>query len=154
MRAWIVASSLLVPHVAYASTPSLNAGVVDLVAPTADHLGAYPYVALSMIVPKDHVTLIPTIGIEWSPELSAWGFNGALVVDVPVAKTVGLDVIASLVHDQVGGEWNKAAFYAGIGGGCSIFRDTWTFSPSVSLLRGLNVGGWSLAPALNVSYAF
>jgi hypothetical protein len=154
MRNWLIAATLLLPSVASASDPSLNVGMVDVVATGGENIGAYPYVAVSLVVPKDRVTLIPTIGVEWSPELGAWGIAGGLVVDVPVAKRVGVDVIATLIHDQPGASFANAAFYGGLGGGVSVFCDEWTLSPSISLLRGLNVNSWTLAPALNVSRAF
>jgi hypothetical protein len=154
MRACLIAAFCLVPNLAIAANPSINVGVVDLVAPTADHLGAYPYVAVSVMIPTQRVTLVPTVGVEWSPELGAWGFSGCVVVDVPVAKRIGLDLIGSLIHDQSGTAFGDAAFYAGLGGGVSVFHETWTISPSVSVLRGLNVGGWTLAPAVNLAYAF
>jgi hypothetical protein len=155
MKAWNVVLGLgCAPGVAAASDVSLNAGVVDLVSTDAKHVGAYPYLGASLIVPTEHVTLVPTLGIEWSPELGGWGLTAALVVDIPVAKRLGLDIIASLVHDQPGDEWSSAAFYAGLGLGVSVFREQWTVSPSVSVLRGLDVEGWTLAPAVNVSYAF
>jgi hypothetical protein len=153
MRTWLIVAFCSIPGVASASDPSLSVGMVEVVAPTGGHVGAYPNVALSIVVPHEHVALIPTLGVEWSPELGAWGFTGAFVVDVPVAKRVGIDVIATVIHDQAGMAVADSAFYAGVGGGVSLFHDAWTLSPSVSLLRGLNVNGWTLAPALNLSYA-
>jgi hypothetical protein len=154
MRVWSIAVCCIVPHAAYASDLSINAGVLDVVSPEPAHVGVYPYVGLSVVLPHDRVTVIPTVAIEWSPDLGTWGFSGAMVVDVPVARRIGLDVITSFVHDQIGDAWSEAAFYAGLGGGVSLFRDKWTLSPSVSVLRGLNVDAWTLAVALNTSYSF
>ena len=155
MRAWLaVVIAMLVPRLAHAWEPAINAGVVDVVAPTLKHVGAYPYVAVSMGVPWDHVFLASTVGVEWSPELGAWGFTGALSIDVPVAKRLGIDVLGSLTHDQAGMAWRGAAFYAGIGAGVSVFCDAWALSPSISAVHGINVGGWTLAPTFNVSRAF
>jgi hypothetical protein len=132
---------------------ALSAGALELVSPSAPHhLGVYGYVAASVVVPSEHVTLVSSVGIEGSPELGAWGLIVGIVADFPVSDHVGVDAIATFVHDQIGERWNEAAFYAGAGAGVSFFVDRWTISPSVVALGGLNVGGWTLAPGINLAF--
>jgi hypothetical protein len=144
----------IAPHGAEASDLAVGVGIVEAVAPTPEHLGVYSCVAVSLVVPAARVTFVPTIGVEWSPELGAWGFSSGLVMDVPVAKWLGVDVIASLVHDQAGAAWSEATFYAGIGAGVSMFHGAWALSPSLSAFHGINVNSWTLAPGLSVSRGF
>jgi hypothetical protein len=153
MRACVVAATaVLAPAVASASDFAISGGVTEVVAPTAEHIGAYPSVAVAMIVPTRLVTLVPAIGVEWSPEIGAWGFTCALIADLPVTNHLGIDVIATAVHDQVGGDWQDAGFYVALGAGVSVFRRSWALSPSLSVVRGLNVDAWTLAPALSISH--
>jgi hypothetical protein len=131
----------------------VNAGMLEVASIAPEHVGAYPYVALSLVVPTEHVTWIPSLGLEWAPELGAWGVVGSLTADFPVSTGLGIDAIVSIVHDQVGGAFRESTFYAGLGAGVSVFLGRWTISPSVSLFRGLNADAWTVGPALNVGFA-
>ncbi len=147
--------SLVSATPAFAADPAVNVGVLEIAAlPGAQHLGVYPYLAASIVFANDVAVLIPSLGIECSPELGAWGLVGAFTADFPVGKIVGIDLVLTLVHDQLGLEFDDAAFYLGLGAGASFLWDEWTLSPSVSVFRGLNVDGWSLVPAFNLARAF
>jgi hypothetical protein len=161
MRPWLVTAAIgsaavCVSGGANAADLAVGVGVVEAVAPVPAPalLGMYSCAAVSLVVPAASVFLVPTVGIEWSPELGAWGFSGGLAIDVPVANRVGVDIIASVVHDQAGAAWSEAAFYAGLGAGVSVSRGAWTLSPSVVAFHGINVGGWTLSPGLALSRGF
>jgi len=159
MRPWLLTAAIGSAAVcasgrASAADLAVGVGLVEAVAPAPALLGLYSCAAVSLVLPAASVLLAPTLGIEWSPELGAWGFSGGLVMDVPVAKRLGVDFIASVVHDQAGAAWSEAAFYAGIGAGVSVSRGAWTLSPSVIAFHGINVAGWTLAPGLGVSRGF
>lgn len=131
-----------------------NAGALEVFEPTTpQHVGAYSYLALSLAIPTDRATLVPSLGAEWSPELGAWGFVASLTADFPAGTRLGIDVTASLAHDQLGSQWADATYAAGIGGGVSVFLGPWTVSPSINVFTGLNVSGWTIVPTINLSHS-
>ncbi|MFH1098478.1 MAG: hypothetical protein V1723_00925 [Candidatus Uhrbacteria bacterium] len=136
-----------------------NVGALEVLALNPlGHVGVYPYVGASMAVPvADGLTVIPSVSIEYSPELGNWGLVGVVTADYALNGTIGVDVLAAFVHDQHGAAFNEAAFFTGPGIGTTVFIGRWTVSPSISAFYGLNgaaAGTWSAAPALNVGYAF
>ncbi len=130
---------------------ALNVGALEVAAPSAAHVGAYSYLAGSLIIPTESVSWIASLGMEYSPELEAWGLVAGLTVDYAVSEGLGLDLIGTIIHDQVKADWGQAVFFAGIGIGTSVFLERWTLSPSISLFRGLNAPAWSVAPGLNLA---
>ncbi len=135
-----------------AATKALNAGFIQITAmPGGNQLGLYPYVTGSLAFTRDRLTLIPSVGVEWSPSTARWGFTGSAVLDVQVSRRVGADAILMMVHDTDTWELRQASYFAGAGTGLSFFFDKWVVSPSVSVFRGLNVPGWSLVPGVNLS---
>ncbi len=133
---------------------ALNAGAIEvLTVPPARHLAVYPSVGVSAVKAFERVTLIPGLAAEWAPETGAWGLVGSLVADFSVNERLGLDLDVTVLHDQAGAAFGQAAFFAGAGGGGSLFFGKWTASVFVNLFHGLNVEGWSLVPGLNVAYA-
>jgi hypothetical protein len=137
---------------AAAADLAANAGVFELVALDGpEHVGVYTYVAGSLVVPTDAVTIVPGLGIEWSPDLGAWGFFSSLVADFPVGESLGVDAILLVIHDQLGDDFAGAAFYAGLGGGVSWILGRWAVSPSLVVYHGLDVDGWTGSLGVNVS---
>lgn len=134
---------------------AVNAGVIEVMAiPDGIHLGAYPYLGGSLVIPTEYITLVPGLSVEWSPEFNRWGFVANLVADRALSDRIGLDLNLALTHDQEGNKWDEAAFLFGFGPGASVFLGQWTISPSFCFFRGLNVPGWSFVPCVNVSYLF
>jgi hypothetical protein len=143
------------PTVAQAADPALNVGAIEVVAlPDGEHVGVYPYAAVSLAFPVGNVVIIPSVGLEYSPELGRGGFVGGLVLDVPVTSTIGVDFLISAIHDQPGTQWTQAIFYLGGGAGVSITAGPIVVSPFVALYGGVNVAAWSIVPGLNVAYVF
>jgi hypothetical protein len=131
---------------------ALNAGAIEVVGvPDPTHLGVYPYVGVSTLVPTEHVAIIPSLAIEWSPEFSRWGFVASVAADYSLTPRLGLDVNVTLIHDQGGGAFGDAAFFLGAGPGISVFVGRTTISPYLSAFHGLNVSGWSIVPGVNVA---
>ncbi len=137
-----------------ASDLLVNVGTVELLAlPHAEHVGTYVYGGVARpIVVGESVTLLPSLSVEWSPELGHWGLVAAATVDVLVSQTVGLDAQVLLVHDQPAWQFGEAAFFAGPGVGISLYLGAITLSPSVNAFYGLSDGSWSLVPVFNVSW--
>ncbi len=129
-----------------------NVGAIEVVGvPDATHLGVYPYVGASLVIPHDRVTFIPGLSIEWSPDESRWGFVATGTADIAIAARAGFDINVSLIHDQSGGELGDAIFLAGAGPGVSLFFGRYTVSAYVSAFRGINVDGWSIVPGINAA---
>ena len=139
------------PAAAAAATPALNLGVIDVVAlPDPAHVGLYGYAAGSVAFTAGRLSVIPSIGWEGS-SAGAWGFVGAVVLDVAVGPVLGLDAAVTFIHDQVGADWENALFLLGGGLGVTLLVDGLAVSPSVNVFRGLNAPVWSLVPALNLA---
>lgn len=133
--------------------PALLAGVIVLVPAETSALVSYPYVGVSLAIPVGGFLLIPSLSVEWSPELGAWGLVAVVTLDVPLRDGFGLDLSVNFVHDQVELHWRDAAFFAGAGLGISWSSAAWTISPFMTVLHGLNVPGWYVTPGITVSYA-
>ena len=142
----------MVLGVIVAGTFAANAGALEVVGvPGGTHLGVYPYLGGSLILPGERVTLVTGLAVEWSPESDRWGLVATFTADVALSPRLGLDLNLAVIHDKAGGDLGGAAFFAGAGPGLSIFAGRWTVSPFVSLFHGLNVSGWSLVPGVNVA---
>ena len=135
-----------------AGSLAANVGAIEVVGvPDVTHLGVYPYVGASLVIPGKDVTLIPGLSIEWSPDQARWGFVASGTGDIALTPHLGFDVNVSVIHDQAGAGFGDAIFLVGAGPGVSIFIGKYTVSPYVSLFKGLNVSGWALVPGVNAS---
>ena len=140
--------------VVFAGSLAANVGAIEVVGvPDVTHLGVYPYVGASLVIPGEDVTWIPALAIEWSPDESRWGFVATGTADIALSPRLGFDINVSLIHDQAGTDFGDAIFLVGAGPGVSIFAGRYTFSPYVSLFKGLDVSGWSLVPGFNAAIA-
>ncbi|HVO29573.1 MAG TPA: hypothetical protein VMV18_02510 [bacterium] len=155
LRALLVVAMVLAPGFARAADFAWNVGAIEVVGePGSDHLGVYPYAALSAVVPVGKVAIIPAVGVEWSPEFGHWGFVGTITADYALGKRVGLDLNVAFIHDQQDHHWSDAAFLAGGGPGCSFYLDKWTVSPYLSWFQGLNASGGAIVPGVNIARTF
>lgn len=131
---------------------AVNVGAVEVVAvPERQHLGFYPYLGLSLVLPLRRVTLVPELAVEAAAESGHWGFVLSLVADFPVHARVGLDLDVTVLHDQLRGDFGAAEILVGAGVGFSIFVGRWTLSPYLNLFRDLSVPGWALVPGVNLA---
>lgn len=150
-----LATVVISPATSMAYDIGANVGVIHVRSlPDGATVGTYPYVAASLAIPMPRVTLLPSLGIEWAPDVNRWGFVGSLVADYRLNEAIGLDLSMTLIHDQDTAKFSDAILLLGGGFGISFFVKQWTFSPSVSFFHGLNVAGWSLVPGLNMAYTF
>lgn len=139
----------------WAGDVALTAGAGEALAlPRPAHLGVYPYAAVSVVLPYDHVSVIPGLGLEYSPDTGHWGFVGTLVFDVPLTATVGGDVIVAAAHDQAGTQWRDAQLLVGGGLGLSIATKQVVTSPSFCIYTAVGSTAWSLVPGISVSHVF
>jgi len=137
-----------------AGTVAANLGAIEVVGvPDATHLGVYPYVGASLVIPGKDVTVIPALSIEWSPDESRWGFVATGTADIALSPRFGFDINVSLIHDQAGTAFGDAIFLIGAGPGASMFAGRYTLSVYVSAFKGINVSGWSVVPGFNVAIA-
>jgi len=125
-----------------------------LSVPATAHLGAYPFAALALVVPAGRCAVVPSVGVEYAPDTGHWGFLATVVVDTPVSKAVGVDVIVSLAHDQPGARWDDAAFAAGGGFGLSITTAPAVVSPSLLFYADVASGALSVSPGVSVARVF
>lgn len=141
------------PASALAADVALNAGVLEVAGlPGPVHVGLYPNVAVSVAVPAGPVTLIPSLGVEWAPELGRGGFVAVVTADLALNTRVGLDVELALIQDMPGLAFAKSDLFAGGGVGCSLFFGRLTVSPFVAFFLGLVTPGLSLVPGVNVAW--
>jgi hypothetical protein len=132
---------------------AINAGAVEVVGlPERNQIGLYPYLGVSLAFPLRHVTLIPELTVEASPDAGRWGFVLTLVADFAVHQRLGLDVDVTLLHDQPGDDFGAAEFLLGGGVGFSVFLGKWTVSPYLNVFADLSVAGWALVPGINFSF--
>lgn len=135
-----------------AGSLAANIGVIEVVGvPETSHLGIYPYVGVSYVIPGEDITLIPALAIEWSPDESRWGFVLTGTGDIALTPRLGFDINVSVIHDQSGTDFGDAIYLVGAGPGISIFAGRYTFSSYVSVFKGINVSGWSLVPGFNAA---
>jgi len=135
-----------------AGSLAANLGAIEVVGvPDGTHLGVYPYIGGSYVIPGDDVTMIPGLSIEWSPDQSRWGFVATGTGDIALSPRVGFDINVAVIHDQSGASFGDADFFIGAGPGLSIFIDRYTVSPYVSVFKGITVSGWSIVPGVNAS---
>src|SRR4051812_27371843 len=133
-----------------AGTFAANIGAIEVVGvPDPVHLGVYPYVGVSLVLPTERVTVIPALSIEWSPDQSRWGFVATGTADLALSPHVGLDLNVSAIHDQHGTAFGDAIFLVGAGPGISVFAGRYTISPYVSVFKVVNGSGWSIVPGVN-----
>ncbi len=138
-----------------AGSLAANVGAIEVVGvPDGDHLGVYPYVGGSYVIPGDDVTWIPALSIEWSPDQSRWGFVATGTADIALSPRLGFDINVALIHDQSGTAFGDALFFLGAGPGVSIFLGRYTVSPYVSVFKALNDSGWSVVPGVNAAMSF
>jgi hypothetical protein len=134
---------------------AINVGFIEVVAlPTPAHVGLYPYVAGSMIWLFDWFTVVPSLGVEWSPQLRRWGLVGGVGMNFALTERFSVDVNVKMIHDQTGNDWNNADFLLGGGAGVSFYLRDVAVSPYLNLFRGLTRSSWSLVPGLNLGISF
>jgi hypothetical protein len=138
---------------AHAADVALNAGALEVVAlPGPVHGGFYPYLGMSLAIPVQGVTLIPSLSIEFAPENSHWGLVGILTADIALTEKLGLDFDVALIHDQPGFKNLEAVLYVGGGAGVSFFIGKWTLSPYVNVFTAFGAGGFSIVPGFNAAF--
>jgi hypothetical protein len=131
---------------------AVDTGFVEVMAvPSREHVGLYPYLGVSFVVPLHRIALVPGLSVEAAPESGRWGLVASLVADLPVHQRLGLDVDVTLIHDQSGTDIAHADFLLGAGAGFSVFLGRWTLSPYVNIFRDLVVDGWAVVPGLNLA---
>jgi hypothetical protein len=134
---------------------AVAAGIAeDISVPAAAHEGAYSYAAVAVVIPAGPVAVVPSVGVEYAPDTGHWGFIGTVVVDTPITRSVGFDVIVSGGHDQPGSRWHEAAFAAGGGIGLSITTRHAVISPSVCMFADVGTGELSITPGVSVARVF
>ncbi len=154
MKSALVVATLLVtlPPLSRADDFALNVGAIEVVGvPSMAHTGFYPYAAISLVSPDNEIILIPSLGIEWSPESNRWGFVSALTIDFPVTSRIGVDITSVFIHDQSGQDWKNALYFLGVGPGLSVSLNRWVVSSNVCLFRALNSSDWVLVPGINLA---
>ena len=156
MRGLLVAGVMIgLPGVARAEDVAVAAGVAEvLTEPGHEHVGVYPYAAVGVVFPAGPWFVIPSLGVEYSPEVGRWGLFGAVTLDVPVSRRVGVDFIGTLSHDQPGAHWDEAELAVGAGLGLSIATQYAVLAPSLCVYRAVAKNEWSLVPGLNAARAF
>ena len=138
----------------------LTAGTIEVLsAPSPSHAAVYANGGgFALFAPNDRLAIIPGLALEYSPDVAAWGAVGSCVVDLPISGTpFGGDLIALLLHDQLGSDFANASLYLGGGAGGSWFiNDHWTLSLAWNYYRGVRkpVALQSMGPTAFVSYAF
>lgn len=108
------------------------------------HLGVYGAIEagyLWAISPR--FALVPSIGIAFAPDTHAWGGITKLTAEWHISDYVGLDLIASVMHDQPGLHWSHAELFVGLGPGVSIFLAHGKLIVSASVLFMHNVANGS-----------
>jgi len=137
---------------AVAGSLAANIGAIEVVGvPDGTHLGVYPYLGGSYVIPGDDVTIVPALSVEWSPDQSRWGFVASGTGDIALSPRLGFDINVALIHDQSGASFGEADLFIGAGPGLSIFLGRYTVSPYVNVFKGITVSGWSVVPGVNAS---
>ncbi|GEM_PF-4238123 len=123
------------------TTYGLTGGIIEVRnAPSPSHAATYVNGGGFAVVPVGPVSLIPGLAIEYSTDIGSWGVVASGVCDISLGKLpFGLDVVALLLHDQLGSDFANAALYLGVGGGGTWFVDEkLTLSLAWNYYRGLN----------------
>ena len=142
------------------TTYGFAGGVVEVRnAPSpADHALTYVNGGGFAVLPVGPCALIPGLALEYSTDVGSWGAVASGVLDTPIGKSpIGFDIVALLLHDQMGTDFSHAAFYLGAGGGGSWFVDKQlTLSLAWNYYIGLNDAAVprSQGPTLFVSRTF
>lgn len=127
---------------AYAETTyGATVGVIEVRnAPDPSHAATYVNGGGFAVMLVGPVSLIPGLALEYSTDIGSWGAVASGVCDIPLGKApFGFDIVALLLHDQLGSDFANAAFYLGVGGGGTWFIDEkTTFSLAWNYYRGLN----------------
>ena len=142
---------LVVSGTAQATPLALNVGALEARALPDDHIGVYPFVAVSDERELGPFIVLPSVGVEWCPETAHWGFIATVVADYPIGEVTGLDLLATLIHDQDGVGFDDALFLLGVGPGLSITIEPLVVSPFVFFYKLLNAPGFSWSPGLNIA---
>ncbi|MBI4434862.1 hypothetical protein HY635_03570 [Candidatus Uhrbacteria bacterium] len=156
----IVATTLGTARHASAERYGLTAGTIEVLnAPSPSHAAVYANGGgFALFAPSDRLAIIPGLALEYSPDVEAWGVVASCVFDVPIPGTpLGADLVALLLHDQLGGDFANASLYVGGGlGGSWFIDDHWTFSLAWNYYRGVRkpVALNSMGPTAFVSYAW
>ena len=130
-------------------------GAVEAIGgPGGGHLGLYPYVAASVGLPVAGVSIIPGVGVEYSPDASRWGFVGTVAIEKPLTEKVAVDVLVSATHDQSSMQWSEAVFSVGAGVALSIATEHVAIAPMLSVSAAIDGSGWCVAPGVNVAHVF
>jgi len=135
-----------------AADVALNASVIEVAGlPGPTHVALYPGVALSLAIEVPYFLLLPSLGVEWAPEISSGGLVAMLVADHSVTNWLGVDLCAMVTQDQPGWRVKDSVFYLGAGPGLSFIFGSWVASTSVLASYGLRDRTWSLVPGVNVA---
>jgi len=136
-------------------------GIEALNAPPATTSHAAAYVnggGFVLFAPTDRLSVAPGLALEYSPDVGSWGVVGSFVADFPISGTsFGVDVVALVLHDQLGGDIAHASLYLGAGVGGSWFvNDHWTLSLAWNHYLGVvnPATTHSMGPTAFVAYAF
>lgn len=120
------------------------------------HLGVYGALEVGYIwALSPRFALIPSAGLAFAPDTHAWGGIAKLTAEWHISDYVGLDLIASVMHDQPGLHWSHAELFAGVGPGVSLFLAHGRLIVSASVLFMHNVANGSggvVVPALLVGW--
>ncbi len=153
MKATLLALLLALP--AGAADLALNVGALEVVTfPPPAHAGLYPNLGVSVALPKENVTYVVALSLEWSFDQGRGGLVLVGTADFPLGAHVGFDLNLALIHDQPGLHFDKSDFFVGGGPGLSFFFGRWTLSPFVSIFAGLTTPGASVVPGVNVARTF
>jgi hypothetical protein len=155
MGARAVLATLLVASTAQAADFAVNAGALEVVGLPPQHLGLYLYAGGSLAFVSERGALVPGLALEVAPENGRLGLVATVVADYPVTSGLGVDAQLALIHDQQGLDFRSSVFFAGAGGGVSLFFGKFTVSPFLNLFIALDsTKALSLVPGVNVAYAF
>ncbi len=144
-------------------TPSVFIGALEVIGVSdgVEHFGVYPTFGLGLLVPLwGPWSLIPSLGLEFCPELGNWGGTFVLTLDRLIHQgkrlIVTLDPYLALIHDAVpDGEGGFSHdVYAGAGLGPGFTSGKITLSPSLAVLVHLKTGDVVLSPTVLFSVPF
>jgi hypothetical protein len=133
----------------------LSVGGSEVVTvPDVEHAGFYATASVMLSVETGPVWLIPSLGVEVSPDLGNGGATASLTVERAAlfGERVAGDVILSLIHDQHALEWDGATLSYGVGAGVSITVGSVVLSPALYVYRTVDVDGWTAAPTVTLAF--